>query len=45
MRRMREEFRFKPRSIDLRKKRLNGLRNFKIRVKFKPKRSENLKWH
>jgi len=45
MRRMKREYRFKPKLIDLRKKRPTGLRNFKIRVKFKRKHSENLKWH
>ena len=44
MRRMRREYRSRPKSIDSKRKRPSGLRNFKIQAKFKPKRSGNLKW-
>ena len=45
MRKMKREYRSRQKWIDLRKKRPSGLRNFKILAKFKPRPSENLKWH
>ena len=45
MRRMRSDSKFKPKLIDLRRRRLNGSRNFKIRVKFKLRHSASLKLH
>ena len=42
---MRSDSKFKPKLIDLRRRRLNGSRNFKIRVKFKLQHSASLKLH
>ena len=45
MRKMRSDSKFKLKLIVLKRRRPNGLRNFKIRVKFKLRHSASLKLH
>ena len=45
MKKMKSDSKFKPKLIVLKRRRPNGLRNFKIRVKFKRQHSASLKLH
>ena len=45
MKKMKSDSKFKPKLIVLKRRRPNGLRNFKIRVKFKQQHSVSLKLH
>ncbi len=45
MRRTRTDSRFKPKLIDLKRRKPTGSRNFKTPARFKPPHSVSLKWH